>query len=1648
MSPRFISTPQVLPDFSNKAALINTGFKDAMGSVMVLDNQTLETRLVDSGVPSSSAKKQVSDWTRFKESQPLEIQNRLSQMSLGEVLDIAPTSAVPTVLTVFNVGTSATTEDTATSGRISMARQVSRDAFSQVFDMPKERIQQGLMLATNDAETSRTTADLFKEVIARPGVENAFIGADTMPQFVANLAANKTISSSEVKQLSPIMEAGFQSYAAAQGDVRQAFTTGVSLEEKAMTTIKSQISSPVAIAKIIAPVVGTEQANVIAREISSNPQAIAQSTSLPDLVNQIPAMSDLLKPDTTIALAIQQPDVSIADIASYQTRQKGAGDIFGQADTKSYISSALRSGDVKLSSAQKEQVANFIDKKIKEKPELKRQIATQGMGALAQFVAEEPMVSQMFNADVTSRLNLASRTNRSSERAMAMEQVGQQSLTQLSETSMADIRPLLMNISQRIAPQNAPATTDAMMRDVSTFLSTPEVQTEMTALKQGRSTMQNVLDKAPSPQVKQTMALIISDAGAASSLTGKAGIMSQNIAKDVVTISNKQAASIVNMGDSKTFQKALKKANVPVSDIGTLSQVVERVSQQGVQIGQVSDLMQFTTTESERTAVVSLMTNNLAISSLSSTAASLTSQAGLTDVNTPSRVDFYATQAIKTLDEATIADTLTGVVASPRQARQIAKTVVEMRQRGQITGSTSSLSDVVSNAPSTATAATLSTLGDRKVKLALYQAAQQQTGTSYSPEVFDAAQRTALSVALNMNQEQVEDVVTQTVRMSLPDVSPTDVKRASQALTRTFQNQDFQVALSQGKVSSLKDVVQFASPTDKVNVSLFSQPTVVNALVGQANTTGSSDYISIGLMEKGSLQQLGQMTGPRVRNFLEAQGMDTPTARRMAQSFTPELFQGVDNVGQLTAKVANLPDMPEQQKRDVITLAQTAVKGMEVKNLPVSAPMQSAIVSTTYQKAMTGISLNLDKPEVMQSNLIASGVSPAMAINTVNTLSDFAQTDAGRVALSTARSPMDFIMLAPAEYREDLTPIADTKFTTLMAREAPTIQAPQISSVRASYKAAGKTMSAVTETNVSSFRGSLTQAGVSETDVNIAAPAIVAINQAMTVQEKSTATPQMYISKARTPEEAVALTNVFSNTKAVVGLAQQNMQISTGEATQIAITNRQIESNAFQGLTKDGASKIKDNAVGALRASSSVSTADIGRVTDALTKLEASPRATQQFIQSGSIADLPRIAIANNLDIKVSDFGPLMDREVMSNLGSSFETATTGQSTLVREMIISDTMQSMPQLKANEVRDVAVNIFGAENADRVMADYNTFIKTPGIGRAIQSGAPMKEVMNLAAQVNPSAVPTMAVMLNSPQFVEMAAKTSGRIAPDIARNTIVMDNASATATLKAAISEEDMPVFTSSLAESGYSRSEINQFKTAMTEVIQREGGTVSITNPVDVLRLARTPQEVKALMPVTDTKVVSSLSRRAVVKDSAAVQNIEFETVSRISSANEMELSRPVSKVYGQQAAAESMDALARIKANPAKMARLRTMLSTADLPKLADTDQDAVALARFGNTAVMNEFLKPIMDDQMRLARQQQKSAQGKKGGIDLNPVLLDMEIQRDGSGVPLPINQQILDDILIDGFSPTINNIIPLGNAIGIFQFSYNKDLSYNSN
>ncbi|OGX18548.1 MAG: hypothetical protein A2Y04_03550 [Omnitrophica WOR_2 bacterium GWC2_45_7] len=68
----------------------------------------------------------------------------------------------------------------------------------------------------------------------------------------------------------------------------------------------------------------------------------------------------------------------------------------------------------------------------------------------------------------------------------------------------------------------------------------------------------------------------------------------------------------------------------------------------------------------------------------------------------------------------------------------------------------------------------------------------------------------------------------------------------------------------------------------------------------------------------------------------------------------------------------------------------------------------------------------------------------------------------------------------------------------------------------------------------------------------------------------------------------------------------------------------------------------------------------------------------------------------------------------------------------------------------------------------------------------------------------------------------------------------------------------------------------------------------------------------------------------------------------------------------------------------------------------------------------------------------------QPKYGGINLDPAMMRLQIRRDDKGIPLPLAQQPLKDMRIDGFVPVIINITPLvPTPVSVAPLSFLRDI-----
>jgi len=78
--------------------------------------------------------------------------------------------------------------------------------------------------------------------------------------------------------------------------------------------------------------------------------------------------------------------------------------------------------------------------------------------------------------------------------------------------------------------------------------------------------------------------------------------------------------------------------------------------------------------------------------------------------------------------------------------------------------------------------------------------------------------------------------------------------------------------------------------------------------------------------------------------------------------------------------------------------------------------------------------------------------------------------------------------------------------------------------------------------------------------------------------------------------------------------------------------------------------------------------------------------------------------------------------------------------------------------------------------------------------------------------------------------------------------------------------------------------------------------------------------------------------------------------------------------------------------------------------------------------TSAVNQYLSWQRNQSTSLPFTATQEPSQNVGGIDLNPSLLDLQIKRDGSGVPLPLPQQPIENMNIEGFYPVIINVAPV--------------------
>ena len=75
-----------------------------------------------------------------------------------------------------------------------------------------------------------------------------------------------------------------------------------------------------------------------------------------------------------------------------------------------------------------------------------------------------------------------------------------------------------------------------------------------------------------------------------------------------------------------------------------------------------------------------------------------------------------------------------------------------------------------------------------------------------------------------------------------------------------------------------------------------------------------------------------------------------------------------------------------------------------------------------------------------------------------------------------------------------------------------------------------------------------------------------------------------------------------------------------------------------------------------------------------------------------------------------------------------------------------------------------------------------------------------------------------------------------------------------------------------------------------------------------------------------------------------------------------------------------------------------------------------------------MSDLSDTIERDRLHAGEGKREEFSKNLGGINLNSALLDLQIKRDGNGIPLPVIQQPIGNMKIEGFIPVIINVTPV--------------------
>ncbi|MCK5581235.1 MAG: HEAT repeat domain-containing protein [Candidatus Omnitrophica bacterium] len=151
-------------------------------------------------------------------------------------------------------------------------------------------------------------------------------------------------------------------------------------------------------------------------------------------------------------------------------------------------------------------------------------------------------------------------------------------------------------------------------------------------------------------------------------------------------------------------------------------------------------------------------------------------------------------------------------------------------------------------------------------------------------------------------------------------------------------------------------------------------------------------------------------------------------------------------------------------------------------------------------------------------------------------------------------------------------------------------------------------------------------------------------------------------------------------------------------------------------------------------------------------------------------------------------------------------------------------------------------------------------------------------------------------------------------------------------------------------------------------------------------------------------------------------QEFRQEKVSSSSPMTEGDLvAKEIAKKY------KKLDAMkARVTEITAEIERLSMsgVLISPELTRLKD-ERSALLIAQ---SVILEEITVKLQPTSSPASSDEGLATSDKYGGINLNPELLDMQIKRDGAGVPLPLPMQPIESMRIDGFIPIIINVTPV--------------------